>query len=143
MFTLWFGFSFAVCAGAQNGKSPETRIRIVFENGSVIVALFDNPVSRDFLSLLPLSATFEDYAGAEKIAYLPRKLTTQGGISGREARGDFAYYAPWGNLAVFYRGHGEAAGLHILGRIESEKEKLSEKLSAMPGNFNAIMEIVE
>ena len=34
----------------------------------------DNPVTRDFLSMLPLTLEFEDLAGNEKISYLPRDL---------------------------------------------------------------------
>jgi hypothetical protein len=117
----------------------ETRIRIAFNDEEAVVMLFDNPVSRDFVSLLPLTATFEDYAGTEKIAYLPRKLATQSGLSGRDVQGDFTYYAPWGNLAVFYKGFGNAGELYILGRIESEKEKLA----GMSRNFSVRIEVME
>ena len=33
--------------------------------------------------------------------------------------GDITYYAPWGNLAIFYRDQPYARGLVSLGRIES------------------------
>ena len=106
-------------------KPFATKIRIVSNHEEVVILLYDSPVSRDFVSLLPLSVTFRDYAGEEKIADLPRKLTTQGGLSGDEVEGDFAYYAPWGNMAAFYTGFGQGSGLHILGRIESGKEWLA------------------
>ncbi len=96
-------------------NEQETRIRIAFNNEEAVVTLFDTPVSRDFISLLPMTVTFEDYARTEKIAYLSRKLATQGGVLGDQAQGDFCYYAPWGNLAVFYKGFGGGAGLYILG----------------------------
>jgi hypothetical protein len=38
----------------------------------------DNPAVRDFLSMLPLSLTLEEFNGPEKIAYLPRKLAHAG-----------------------------------------------------------------
>ena len=139
-------FYFVTGAHAQSsGVNPmdknaqETKISITFNNEEVIVVLFDNPVSRDFVSLLPMTVTFEDYAGIEKITYFSRKLTTQGGVSGRDVQGDFTYYAPWGNLAVFYKGFGSASGLYILGRIESGKEKLA----AMNNNFSARIERME
>lgn len=115
------------------------KVRIISEGREAVIALHDNPVSRDFASLLPLDVTFEDYAGTEKITYLPRKLATSGGISGSQAQGDFTYYAPWGNLAVFYKGYGKAAGLHILGTIESGKEWLGEQSAP----FTARMEFME
>jgi hypothetical protein len=34
----------------------------------------DNPAVRDFLSMLPLTLTVEEFAGREKISYLPREL---------------------------------------------------------------------
>ena len=137
------------CAAGAHAQSPgvnpmnknaqETKIRIAFNNVEAIVVLFDNPGSRDFASLLPMTVTFEDYAGTEKVTYLSRKLATQGGMSGRDVQGDFTYYAPWGNLAVFYKGFGNADGLYILGRIESGKEKLA----GISKNFSARIERVE
>ena len=146
LLAMLLGLYCAVDAHAQspgvnpmNKNTQGTKIRIIFNNEEVIVVLFDNPVSRDFASLLPMTVTFEDYAGIEKITYLSRKLTTQGGVSGRDVQGDFTYYAPWGNLAVFYKGFGNAGGLYILGRIESGKEKLA----GMSSNFNALIERME
>ena len=120
-------------------NNQEIRVRIAFDNEEAIVTLFDNPASRDFAALLPLSVTFKDYAQTEKITYLPRKLTTRGGLSGNDAQGDFCYYAPWGNLAVFYKGFGSGNGLYILGRIESGKERLAK----MDKNFSARIEVIE
>lgn len=124
---------------AMSKNSVYAKVRISSEGREAIIALYDNPVSRDFASLLPLDVTFENYAKTEKITYLPRKLTTSGGISGSQAQGDFTYYAPWGNLAVFYKGYGQAAGLYILGTIESGKEWLGER----PATFPARMELME
>ena len=39
--------------------------------------------------------------------------------------GAFTYYAPWGNLAIFYRDFGYAVGLVELGRISSGVERLA------------------
>ncbi len=122
----------------NNGR--ETKVRIFFDGREAVVALFDTPASRDFASLLPITLTFKDYAATEKIAYLPRKLAAQSGTSGGGAQGDFAYYAPWGNLAVFYKGFGGGDnGLYILGRIESGKETLA----GMTRDFAARMELTE
>ena len=95
-------------------------------NGSPLQAvLFDSAAARDFLKLLPLEVMLEDYASAEKIAYLPRKLDTAAAPAGFEpSPGDITYYAPWGNLAIFYRDQPFARGLVSLGRIESGVEAL-------------------
>ena len=96
-------------------------------NGKIIPAtLADNPSARDFFALLPLSLTLKDYASTEKISDLPKKLTTQGAPAGFDPDvGDITYYAPWGNLAIFYRDFGYATGLIQLGRIDAEVKALS------------------
>lgn len=124
---------------AQGGKGRAVGVRIVFQGGEAMVSLFDNPMSREFASLLPLTLPLEDFAGKEKIAYLPRRLATEGGLTDREAQGDFAYYAPWGNVAMFYKGFGRGKGLYILGRFLSGKEGLA----AAGGTAGARMEVAE
>ncbi len=86
----------------------------------LVVRLNDSAAARDFASLLPLKLTFKDHASTEKVSDLPRKLTTRGAPAGVDPSvGDFAYYAPWGNLAVYYRDFGYSRGLVSLGQIES------------------------
>lgn len=88
--------------------------------------LDDTPTARDFVALLPLTLTLTDYAATEKISELPRKLSTAGAPRGTSAKaGDIAYYAPWGNLAVFYRGSGYATGLVKLGTIDGPADVFS------------------
>jgi hypothetical protein len=72
-------------------------ICLTIDGKAITATLVDNATTRDFLALLPLSVTLEDYAGTEKISYLPRKLSTGGAPPGSEPSiGDIAYYAPWG-----------------------------------------------
>ena len=120
-------------------QEEAVKVRMSFNNQEVIIEMFDNPASRDFLSMLPYTGQFEDYAGAEKISYLPRKLALPGSGSARQTQGDFTYYSPWGNLAVFYDGYGFDGSLYILGRIVSGKEKLA----AMKEGFTATIEKAE
>ena len=89
--------------------------------GQIITATLEESLSaRDFFAMLPLTLPLEDYVGTEKIAYLPRKLTTQDAPKGIDPDvGDIAYYALWGNLAIFYRDFGYSTRLIKLGRIES------------------------
>jgi len=99
------------------------KIEIVF-NGSLSTAtLDDNPSAKDFASLLPLSVTLEDYASTEKIFTPSRKLSIQGAPDGYEPRaGDICYYAPWGNIAIFYKDFRHSPGLIKLGRIDSLRD---------------------
>ena len=125
-----------------NGKEESvmnTKIRIVFGDQEAIIKMLDNPASRDFMSLLPLTLEFSDYAKSEKIAHLPRRLNTKNSPTPPEASGDFTYYAPWGNLAVFYQGFGSDEHLYVLGCILSGKEALATTNK----NFTARIEKID
>lgn len=129
----------AQAQGEVATPSPATRIRIVFEGGETVVSMFDNPPAREFLAMLPLSVTLDDFSHTEKIYYLSQKLNIKGGENAEEREGDFCYYAPWGNIAVFYKGMGYGTSLYVLGRIEKGKELLSKK----EGTFSARMEVMQ
>ena len=101
------------------------KIRMDVEGMPLIVNLDDTEAARDFVSLLPLTLTLEDYASTEKIADLPRKLSTTGAPAGTAAApGDLSYYAPWGNLALFFKPFRYSDGLIRLGTIDSGVEVL-------------------
>ncbi len=118
----------------------DVKIKLCINGEKAIVRMYDNPTSQDFLELLPLTVTMEEYAGTEKIAYLPRKLSTHAAPPGSDpVTGDFAYYVPWGNIAVFYRDFRYSGELIILGTAESGLEKLTRA----EGNFTATIEIME
>lgn len=123
-------------SGGEPGSDTSKRLRLTFAGKEALVTIFDHPTSRDLLSRLPLTLEFRDYVGAEKIGYLEEKLSSDG--TSPVETGDFAYYAPWGNMAIFYRGSGRAAGgLIVLGRIESGKSALAE----MDGAFTMTLEL--
>lgn len=102
------------------------KIRIITEDVVITATLTDSQTTQDFVSLLPLTLTLEDFASAEKISDLPKRLSTEDAPSGSDPSvGDIAYYAPWGNLAIFYRDSGYASGLVILGKLDDGIEVLS------------------
>jgi hypothetical protein len=121
----------------DSDTAGDVRIKISFNNEEVIVKMFDNPTSRDFLTLLPLTITLEDYASTEKIHYLSRELSTEEAPSGSDPSvGDFAYYSPWGNIIIYYRDFGYSNGLIKLGKIESGVEKFE----SIPDNIPVTIE---
>ncbi len=94
-------------------------IRIATSDTTLSATLDDTAAGRDLAAMLPLTLTLSDFHATEKIADLPGRLSTDGSPSAAAARaGDIAYYAPWGNLAIFYRDFPRSAGLVILGRID-------------------------
>lgn len=119
----------------QEASAPKIKLR--FNNEEVIVQLEQNAATQDLVAALPLTLTFEDYAGTEKISYLPNKLSTAGTPAGIDpAIGDLTYYGPWGNLALFYQDFGYSSGLVKLGEVE----KGLEKLANMQGKFTVTIE---
>jgi hypothetical protein len=113
-------------AAAVAQQNMTLKIRLTVNEKTVVASLADNPTARDFHSLLPFTLTLDDYAATEKISYLPRKLAKDGAPAGIDpAIGDIAYYAPWGNLAIFYKDFGYSKGLIKLGTISSGLEALT------------------
>ena len=98
-------------------------IRISSDGRAITATLADNATSREFVALLPLTLEVEDYASTEKIAYLPKRLSTDGAPAAMTPRkGDLTYYEPWGNLAIFYKDGHHSPGLVKLGTIENVDE---------------------
>lgn len=109
---------------------------MLFAGEQAIVVLDDHPAVRDFLFMLPLTVTFDDYNEVEKIGYLPRKLHTEGSPSScNPSVATFAYYAPWGNLSVFYRDFRHSEGLVPLGRVTSGKDIEGTRYPAAARDF--------
>ncbi|RAH96774.1 hypothetical protein DLJ53_31420 [Acuticoccus sediminis] len=103
-------------------------IRIIIDGEVSTATLEDNAAARDFAALLPLDLTLKDYHGIEKVSPLPAKLSTRGTPDGIDPDvGDITLYAPWGNLAIFYRDFGYSRGLVRLGRITSGLERLQRQ----------------
>lgn len=113
----------------SNGDSghSEEKIVVTLESGEIIINVYDNPTSREFLEQLPLTLTFEEFGGFEKLSYPPEKLTTEGAPSGyTPERGGFSYFSPWGNVTMFYDSHRYSSGLVKMGEIESGVELLDD-----------------
>lgn len=105
--------------------------------GKTLTATLNNSrAAKDFLAMLPLTLTLSDYGETEKVCDLPRKLSVSGSPAGYTPKaGDLAYYAPWGNLAVFRRDFGYSDRLVKLGRLDSGWEILN-----VSGEFTAVFE---
>lgn len=115
------------------------KIRLVFGGSVHTATLADGAAARDFAALLPLTLTLADYNATEKIADLPRKLSVAEAPAGFDPSvGDITYYAPWGNLAIFYRDFGYSRGLVRLGTLDAPAEALRA-----PGPIAVTIERVE
>jgi hypothetical protein len=110
------------------------KIRMLVHGSMVATAtLNDSDCAKDLIALMPLNLALEDYAKMEKITNLPRKLTTQGApTSYAPSAGDICLYAPWGNLAIFYKDGQISDGLVFLGRIDSGLDQIQETDGRIP-----------
>ena len=113
------------------------QIRLTFGGSVLTASMLDNQSTRDFLAMLPLTLTLTDFHGTEKIADLPGPLSTSDAPKGIDPDvGDITYYAPWGNLAIFYRDFGYSAGLVRLGSIDIG----AAELAAQSGDITVTIE---
>ncbi|MBQ1115566.1 cyclophilin-like fold protein [Streptomyces sp. C3-3] len=119
--------SASASASPSVSRSTPMDIRVTIDGLPVDATLNDSPAARDLASLLPLTLDLEDFHGTERIADPPRKLTTEGAPAPAASKvGDIAYFAPWGNLAIFYKdGPAASEDLLILGHIDAESDQLS------------------
>lgn len=116
-------FSGSTLAATRNVETPKEtamiRIHVIVGKETLTATLDDTPAARDFAALLPLDLTLSDYHSTEKVADLPRRLdTTDAPASYAPKVGDITYFAPWGNLAIFYKPFPSSSGLVRLGAFD-------------------------
>lgn len=132
---------------STNGETPmptdqpptsETQIRVIIGETVLTGQLWDNATARDLIAQLPLTLTFSDYGRQEKLAPLPRKLSTEGVPPGNSARpGDIGYYAPAGVLVFYYRDVGYFNGIVRIGQFDSNMNAITRQT----GDFTAKIEL--
>lgn len=130
---LLFIMGLACNLWAKEEKSM--RIQMQFENQSFVFVLVDNSAARDLWNLLPMELRFSDYVGKEKIASLPKKLSAQESNDYDPQSGDFFYFAPWGNIGIFYAKQPPYPGLIQLGTIENDKDNFIRVLQNQKKDF--------
>lgn len=122
-----------IALSSQALASKESmKIKMTIKGGETLTATMeDNNAAKDFVALLPLTLDMRDFAGTEKVAgSLPKKLDISDAPQGHKPRaGDLAHYAPWNNLAAFYKDDQYASGLVLLGRFDDDPALLSAAAS--------------
>lgn len=109
----------------KENRANEIQIRVEGEDGQdIIFQLNDSPAANTLYEQLPLSIQIEDYSHDEKIFYPPDELDTSGTPLAEGPAGTLAYYAPWGNVVLFYGECGGASGLYELGEAVSGVDQI-------------------
>jgi hypothetical protein len=115
-----------------------TTIRIAVDGQTRTAQLADTATARDLLDQLPLTVSFRDFNGVEKIAALPRPLTTDGVPAGADPDiNDIGYYAPTGDLVFYYGDVGYWNGIVRIGRFDDGDLELIER---QPDGFDVTIE---
>lgn len=100
--------------------ADEFQIRVEGGDGQTIVfQLNDSPAASTLHEQLPLSIQVENYSHNEKIFYPPNQLDTSDTPLAEGPAGTLAYYAPWGDVVLYYGGCEGASGLYALGQAVS------------------------
>lgn len=118
------GYSASGSSEASAPSEPaETRqLQVTFDGGTVVYQLNDSPAADSLLSQLPLTMEIEDYSTNEKIFYPPETLDTADTPTAQGGAGTLAYYAPWGDVVLFYGDYNQNPALYELGQVVSGGE---------------------
>lgn len=109
----------------NENHADERQIRVNGKDGqNIVFRLNDSTAANTLYEQLPLSIQIEDYSHNEKIFYPPDELDTSGTPLAEGPAGTLAYYAPWGNVVLFYGECGGASGLYELGEAVSGADQI-------------------
>ena len=115
-----------------------TTVRITVANRTITAQLADNPTAQDLADQLPLILTFRDFNRVEKVAELPRPLTMEGVPAGDDPDiNDIGYYAPSGDLVLYYGDVGYFTGIVRIGSLDAEDMRVIER---QPDGFELTMD---
>lgn len=112
-------------SGAKDSLVNELRMQVKGEDGqNIVFRLNDSPAANALYEQLPLTIPVEDYSHNEKIFYPPNELNTNDTPLARGSSGTLAYYAPWGDVVLFYGEFDGAGGLYELGEAVSGTDRI-------------------
>ena len=104
------------------------RLRLTFNDKTLLAKMIESPCARDFVSLLPLTLKMKDLFKREKFGHLPRAISKEGKHTHTYALGDIAYWSPGPDVAIFYRSDGERIpdpGIIVIVKIGAGVESLN------------------
>ncbi len=98
----------------------------VESDGSIIVfELNDSLAAKSLYDQLPLTIEVQNYSSDEKIFYPPEELDTVDTPLADATAGTLGYFAPWGDVVMYYDDFGSYSGLYELGSAVSGEEYIS------------------
>ena len=114
------------------------RIQITVGNQRFPATLTDSAASRDLVAQLPATIDMVDHGSVEKTGPLRAPLSLDGQPDGADPDpGDLGYYAPGGDLVLYYGDQSYFPGIAILGRLDGDA---AERIAALDGSITATVE---
>lgn len=112
----------------KGGRKTASGSRIIIKSDTytVVYKLNNSKAAKELYDQLPLTLKVENYSDNEKIFYPPKKLKTKGTPKSGGSKGSLSYYAPWGDVVMFYDTAGSAFGLYELGTVVSGEDDISK-----------------
>jgi hypothetical protein len=96
-----------------------TPVAIRIDGGTVTGTLSGNATACTLIRQLPLTLSFSDYGGQEKLAKLPEPLSLEGVPAGDDANPlTIGYYAPGQVLVLYYEHVGNFRGIVRIGTFD-------------------------
>ena len=121
------GFSQPQNTTETEEENVETsQISVTCGDMQVVYELNDSPTAQGLLSQLPLTVEVEDFSTNEKVFYPPQELDTSDTPLAEGGAGTLAYYAPWGDVVLFYDSFSANGSLYELGEAASGAEDISQ-----------------
>lgn len=122
------------CAGGENGAETTDAatgapveedavadgrtMTVACGNATVTYQLNDSAAADALLAQLPLTLEVEDFSDNEKVFYPPEELDVTGApLAESGEAGTLAYYAPWGDVVMFYGSFSPNGALYELGQV--------------------------
>ncbi|WP_022850836.1 cyclophilin-like fold protein [Limisalsivibrio acetivorans] len=109
-----------------DGSNNAMRISVESNGKTTVFELNGSDAALELYDQLPMDIKVEDYSNDEKIFYPPEKLSTENTPKADSKKGSLAYFAPWGDVVMFYKDFGSASGLYELGKAVSGTENIKE-----------------
>lgn len=110
----------------EENDMESTQIAVTCGDLQVVYELNDSPAAQSLLSQLPLTVEVEDFSTNEKVFYPPQELDTTDTPLAVGGAGTLAYYAPWGDVVLFYDSFSANGSLYELGEAVSGAEDISQ-----------------
>ena len=100
-------------------------ISISSEDAYIIYELNDSTAAKQLYDQLPLLVEVDDFSTNEKIFYPMEELDPEDAPLAVGGMGVLAYYAPWGDVVMFYDSFSENDSLFQLGTVIEGQEDIS------------------